>query len=314
MKKVLLTGAAGFIGSHVAEAYLKKGFTVIGVDNLSSGKKENLQVCEGHTNFIFCEGDIRNRTLVNNLYTEHKPHIINHHAAQKSVPASVADPHYDAEENIIALLHLIMGHKIHPFEQFIFASTGGALAPAPEGGNIPTEDDKPQMLSPYAVTKFASENYIALYADLFNFQFTALRYGNVYGVRQIPAGECGVIPIFVENAVNNRPSVLMAYPDMPEGCTRDYIHVSDVVSANILATDKPANTVLHISSAIEKPIAEIYAALMRALNKDLPLLRQGPRAGDIRRSVISNARAKQMLGWEPQTTLEAGLAQLAAAL
>ncbi|MCL2187674.1 MAG: SDR family NAD(P)-dependent oxidoreductase [Defluviitaleaceae bacterium] len=310
MKKVLLTGAAGFIGSHTAEAYLEKGYAVVGVDNFSSGKRENLCDVENNENFTFCEGDIRDRDFVNALYAQHKPHIINHQAAQKSVPASVDNPHHDAEENVLALLNLLMAHKTHAFEQFIFASSGGALAPIPQGNKIPTEDDKPQLLSPYAVTKFAGENYIALYAALFNFSYTALRYANVYGPRQIPEGECGVIPIFVENAMQNKPSVLFAYPDMPEGCTRDYVHVSDVAAANILSAEKPANTVIHISSAIELPIAKIYAELMLAMGKDLPLHREGPRAGDIRRSVVDNARARELLGWVPKIGLKEGLKDL----
>jgi UDP-glucose 4-epimerase len=309
-KRVLLTGVAGFIGSHVAEAYLAQGYAVAGADNFVSGRKGNMAPFANHPRFTFHEGDIRDRGFVNDLMAEQKPHIINHHAAQMSVPNSVYDPHYDAQENVLALLNLLMACKENPIGHFIFASSGGALAAEPTGAALPKESDPPQLLSPYAITKYAGEKYIALYAALFGFDYTALRYGNVYGPRQIPAGESSVVAIFAENAALGKPSTLYAFDDMPEGCTRDYVHVSDVVSANLLATEKPANAVLHISSAREVPIAEIYGMLQAAKGKDLPLLRKGPRAGDIRRSVIDNALAKKIIGWEPKVGLREGLAAL----
>jgi len=310
-KTVLLTGAAGFIGSHVAEAYLSEGFRVVGVDDLSSGTRENMAVCEKSADFIFREGSICDRGFVAGLMQEYRPQLINHHAAQKSVPASVEDPFLDADINIMGLLNLVMACEASPIEQFIFASTGGAMAAAPVGERLPDETDKPQLQSPYAITKFASEQYIACYGALFGFDYTALRYGNVYGPRQIPAGECGVIPIFVENALANRPSTLFAYPDMPDGCTRDYVHVYDVVAANLAATRTPANTAINIATGTELSIGHIYRALMTALNKNLPLQTAGPRPGDLRRSVISPALAKQLLGWEAKIGLEEGLATLA---
>jgi UDP-glucose 4-epimerase len=309
-KTVLLTGAAGFIGSHFAEAYLKAGYRVIGIDDFSTGCWKNLSECKGHPDFVMHTVDITDRDAVQTVMAAERPHIINHQAAQRSVPASVEDPHYDAKVNIIGLLNLLMACKDYPIEHFIFASTGGALAPAPDGERIPDENDKPQMLSPYAITKFASENYIAAYAGLFGFAHTSLRYANVYGPRQVPAGESGVVPIFVENALAGLPSVLYAYDDMPDGCTRDYVHVFDVVAAGMLATEKPANTVLNISTGVELTMAHIYRVLMDVMGLDLPLQRKGPRIGDIRRSVISNARARDMLGWTPKITLQDGLAML----
>ncbi|MCL2364188.1 MAG: NAD-dependent epimerase/dehydratase family protein [Defluviitaleaceae bacterium] len=309
-KTVLLTGVAGFIGSHLAEAYLAEGYSVVGLDNFSCGKRENMLGFEKHPQFIFHNGDVCDRALVNELMAKHTPQIINHQAAQKSVPASVEDPHFDAQVNSLGLLNLLMACKDYTVEQFIFASTGGALAAEPQGDAIPDETWAPQLLSPYAVTKYAGERYLSIYSALFGFAYTALRYSNVYGPRQVPAGECGVIPIFVENAVAGKPSVLFAYPDMPDGCTRDYVHVRDVVAANMLATKNPANCEVHISSGVELPIAYIYERLMAVLGKDVPLLREGPRLGDIRRSVISNARAKALLGWESTVGLEEGLLTL----
>jgi len=309
-KTVLLTGAAGFIGSHIAEAYLKEGYRVAGIDNLSTGTRENITEAERHPAFLFIQGDITDRAFVSAVMAEHNPHIINHQAAQRSVPASVEDPHTDAHINIMGLLNLLTACQQYPIEHFIFASTGGALAAEPVGDRIPDETDPPQLKSPYAVTKFASENYIVLYSALYGFAYTCLRYANVYGPRQVPAGESGVVPIFVENALAGRPSVLYTYDDMPDGCTRDYVHVYDVVSAAILATQKPANTVLNVSTGVELTMAHIYRELMNAMNLNLPLHRQGPRLGDIRRSVISNARAQEVLGWTPKVTLSEGLAML----
>jgi len=311
--KVLLTGVAGFIGSHVAEAYLTAGYEVIGIDNFYSGDKKNLHVCEKSPRFTFVEGDIRDKEPMAELIKKHKPDVINHHAAQKSVPASVDDPHFDAQVNILGLLNLLWPCKDSPIKQFIFSSTGGALSPEPTGDKLPNENDKPQMVSPYAVTKFASEQYIALYSQLFGFAYTALRYANVFGPRQVPAGECGVVPIFMENALKNKPSTLFAYPDMPDGCTRDYVYISDVVEANMLATKTPANAAINIGCGKELPISEIYHQLMKAMGKDIPLHREGPRAGDIKRSVLDNTLAKELIHWSPKVDLLEGLKRLCTA-
>lgn len=188
VKTVLLTGGAGFIGSHIAEDYVKSGYKVVIVDNLSSGKIENIKELVNTGAVSFYNIDIRNSKELQEVFEKHKPDIINHHAAQKSVPYSVENPIVDIEINGIGLLNLLMLTKKYPIQNFIYISSGGALSKKIEGDEKSKETDKPQLVSPYAITKFAGENYVKLYAELNNFNYTILRYANVYGPRQIADG------------------------------------------------------------------------------------------------------------------------------
>ena len=169
------------------------------------------------------------------LYTSYRPQIVNHHAAQKSVPYSIDDPIMDESINIKGLLNLIVLSGKYKIESFTFASSGGALSGDIDEGEQSVENDTPQLMSPYAISKYTGEKYIKLYSELYGFKYTILRYANVYGPRQIVDGESGVIPIFMNNILEGKPSTLMAYEDMPKGCIRDYIYVSDVVEANMLS-------------------------------------------------------------------------------
>jgi len=309
-KSVFLTGGCGFIGSHLAEAYVKEGYRVIVADNLSSGRIENLDGIKDNSNLVIYNIDIRDQEKLFEIIDKHRPTLINHHAAQKSVPYSVENPIYDVTENLIGLLNLILACQKFPIDNFIYISSGGALSKEIIGDDQSKESDIPQLESPYAITKYAGENYIKIYSNLFNFQYTVLRYGNVYGPRQIKDGECGVIPIFVENAINNVSSILMTYDDMPKGCTRDYVNVSDVVVANILATNKPINDIVNISSAKEVCILDIYNCIQEVFGTSVAISKQGPRLGDVRRSVLNNEKAKKILDWEPRTNLMDGLRNL----
>jgi len=306
-KSVLLTGGCGFIGSHLAEAYVKEGYQVVVVDNLSSGKIKNLDGIKNNSNLVIYNIDIRDQEKLFEIIDKHRPTLINHHAAQKSVPYSVENPVYDVTENLIGLLNLVLACKEYPIKNFIYISSGGALSKEIIGDDRSSESDAPQLESPYAITKYAGENYIKLYSKLFNFQYTGLRYGNVYGPRQIKDGECGVIPIFVENTINNTPSILMTYDDMPNGCTRDYVYVKDVVTANMLATNNPINDIVNISSSDEICIMDVYNCIQEVFETSVAINKQGPRLGDVRRSVLCNEKAKRVLGWEPKTDIMNGL-------
>jgi UDP-glucose 4-epimerase len=298
--KILVTGGAGFIGSHVAERYLEDGHEVVVVDDLSTGRRE--QVPE---QAVFYKLDVRSDGL-EAVFEKERPDMVNHHAAQKSIPKSVQYPLYDAEVNIAGTLHLLELSVQYGVKRFIFASTGGALAG--EAARIPTsEDEKPALLSPYAISKYTVEQYLRFYRMNHGLEFVALRYANVYGPRQVPEGECGVIPIFMRNAAAGLPSSLYSYPDMPRGTSRDYVYIGDVANANLAALHAGGGEVINIGCGRELLIADIYEQICVAMNSSPPLILSGLRPGDLRRSALDCSKAEQLLGWQPQVTLADGL-------
>jgi UDP-glucose 4-epimerase len=307
---ILVTGGAGFIGSHICERYAKDGHKVIIVDDLSSGSYKNIEQLIMPKNVHFYPVTIMDKGGLRKIFKQHRPTVINHHAAQKSVPYSVENPLYDIEINMIGLIHLITLIQEFPIRNFIYVSSGGALSKEIIGDEHSAETDPPQFASPYSITKFAGEQYIRLYSKLYNFDFAILRYANVYGPRQVAEGESGVIPIFVNNILADKESILMTYPDMPRGCTRDYVNVSDIVEANVQCLEKKVNDSINISSSTEIPILDIYEIVRDVFQSQLAIHIKGPRAGDVKRSVLSNKRAKELLGWEPKIKLREGIEAL----
>ncbi|MBC1457848.1 SDR family NAD(P)-dependent oxidoreductase [Listeria newyorkensis] len=313
-KTILVTGGAGFIGSHLCEMYIAEGYNVVCIDNLVSGNMNNLADIIKHPSFTFVQGDIRDRELMMQLFEAHRPNHINHHAAQKSVAYSVENPSYDLDVNLVGLMTILDCVKAYPIENFIYVSSGGALSKKIEGNEKSSEADTPQLISPYALTKFTGEKYIEMYAAQYGYDFTVVRYANIYGPRQVPDGECGVIPIFLNNILAEKPSVLMTYPDMPNGCTRDYVYVADVVEINKLASEKPANTVVNVGTGEEIAILDIYKEILTVFEKDVAIFIEAPRAGDVRRSVLDAKRAEDLLGWKSEVALHEGLTKLRAHL
>lgn len=309
-KTVLVTGGAGFIGSHICNMYLKEGYQTICVDNLVSGKESNIAELMNHPAFHFHKVDIGNETEMEELFAKYRPQVINHHAAQKSVPYSLENPIYDLDTNIGGLLKLLTLIQKYPIETLLFASSGGALSKKLEGDERSAEKDAPQLISPYALTKYAGEQYIAMYCEKYDFDYTVLRYANVFGPKQVPDGESGVVPIFLKNIKERKRSTLMAYPDMPRGCTRDYIYVADVVEANKLATQKPLNKVVNIGSGTEISILDVYEQILDIFDKSEPIEIVGPRPGDIRRSILDTKIATEELDWKANYTLRQGLQAL----
>lgn len=305
--RILLTGGAGFIASHLAESYYYEGHEVIIVDNLHSGSKDNLSSILGKTGVSFYQTDIRDQEALHFVFAKHKPDIVNHHAAQKSVPLSLTNPGYDADINIIGLLNLLQMTKLYPINNFIYVSSGGALATEITDNTKSKETDIPQLKTPYAISKFTGEQYIRIYAELNEFDYTILRYSNVYGPRQTSDGECGVIPIFVNNIMNGTRSRLLTYPDMPKGCSRDYLFVSDVVRINLLVTRNPLNQVINVSSSKEMYMLDIYEEIQRVFGSNIPIDITGPRLGDSRRSVLDSSLALQLTGWNPVVDFSEGL-------
>jgi UDP-glucose 4-epimerase len=298
--KVLITGGAGFIGSNIADSYIQAGHEVVVVDNLSSGHLHNI-----HSKAKLYLMDIRSQEL-DKVFEIEKPDIVNHHAAQKSVPKSVEDPMMDADINILGFLNILNLCVKYAVHKVIYVSSGGALAG--DAAEMPTTESYPPiMVSPYAITKLTGEKYLHFYNVTHGLQYTVLRYSNVYGPRQVPEGECGVVPIFMENAVHNKPSALFAYPDMPRGTTRDYVYVDDVCHANVQALTMGHNEIINIGSGNELYIEDIYNCILKVLGKDLPLIRERERTGDVRRSVLDISKAKNLLGWAPKVDLEEGI-------
>ncbi len=306
--KILVTGGAGFIGSNVVDGYLNEGHEVVVVDNLVSGKIENV-----NPKAKFYKADIRS-TEIEDIIKEEKPDVINHHAAQISVPDSVRDPIYDADVNIKGFLNILENAVRYGVKKIIFISSGGAIYG--DADEYPTSESYyPKPLSPYAITKYASEYYLAYYRHQYGLEYTILRYANIYGPRQIPHGEAGVVAIFMDNIIKGKKSVLYHYPEDEEGMIRDYCFVKDVVEANIIALKRGAQDSFNIGTGIGtktlylyKLILEVYKQLGYQVSEELnEPLRRPARPGDLKKSCLVIEKAKEKLGWYPRTNLREGI-------
>ena len=306
--KILVTGGAGFIGSNVVDGYLEQGHEVVVVDDLSSGRRENVG-----SKAAFYEQDVRSPEMERILKAE-RPDVLNHHAAQMSVPMSVAEPVLDADINLCGLLNLLEGAVRHGVKKVLFISSGGAVyGDAPE---YPTSEAcPPQPLSPYAISKYASELYLAYYRHQHGLDSRVLRYANIYGPRQIPHGEAGVVAVFMDHLLSGKPSVLNHFPDDERGMIRDYTFVGDVVRANIAALEQGSGEVINIGTGQETRTLDLYQTIFHAVQKKMPslsgalseLTRSPARPGDIPRSCLRVEKAETVLGWRFETGLEEGI-------
>jgi len=306
--KILVTGGAGFIGSNVVDGYIEKGHTVVVVDNLFTGKKENLNPAA-----TFCEVDIRS-TEVRKIIEKERPEVVNHHAAQISVPASVQDPSFDADVNVKGLINILEASRKNGVRKVVFISSGGAIYG--EADQYPTtENYSPEPLSPYAITKFASEYYLSYYHHQWGLDYTILRYANIYGPRQIPQGEAGVVAIFMSRLMNNQPCTLYHFPEEPSGMIRDYCFVGDVVKANLLALEQSDNDTFNIGTEKEINTLHLFRIIfeeVKKVKKDLDdklrePKREPARPGDIAKSCLVIEKASSGLGWTPETSLAEGI-------
>jgi len=306
--KILVTGGAGFIGSNVVDGYIEKGHSVIVVDNLFTGKKENINPAA-----TFYEADIRSPEI-ETIIEKERPEVINHHAAQISVPASVEDPCFDADVNVKGLLTILEASRKNRIRKIVFISSGGAIYG--EVDQYPTtENYSPKPLSPYAITKFVSEYYLSYYHYQWGLAYTVLRYANIYGPRQIPHGEAGVVAIFMARLMNNQTCTLYHFPNEPSGMIRDYCFVGDVVKANLLALDHGENDIFNIGTGRGTTTLDLFQIIFKEVKKgktDLASNLQEPkrevaRPGDITKSCLGVEKAKNVLGWTPKTFLTDGV-------
>ncbi len=294
--RVLLTGGAGFVGSHVADHLLSRGHEIAVVDDLSSGKKGN--VPEGAS---FYKLDIR--TGCTDLFEDFRPEALCHQAAQMDVRRSVREPDFDADVNVLGTLRLLKNCARYGVEKVVFASTGGAIYG--EQHEFPTpEDHPPYPVSPYGVSKLAGERYLYFYHVQYGLPYAALRYANVYGPRQDPHGEAGVVAIFSGNLAAGHASTINGTGEQ----TRDYVYVEDVARANVLALEgAPPSGAYNIGTGIETNVKELYELLRKISGKDLPVEHGPGRPGEQARSSISPAKVARVLGWRPEVKLTAGL-------
>jgi UDP-glucose 4-epimerase len=290
--RILVTGGAGFIASHVVDAYIAAGHEVLIFDDLSTGRKENL-----NEQAKFFEVDIRSQEAADIILQE-KPEVINHHAAHIHVGRSVLDPQHDADINIFGSLNLLKAAKeAGSVSHFIFAATGGAMYGPKQTPFVETMI--PQPLSPYGISKRSVELYLFFYQETYGISFTSLRYANVYGPRQNPFGEAGVISIFLDKLKQQQQPVINGDGKQ----TRDYVFVGDVASANLLALQKRPSGEFNIGTSIETDVNEIYALVREAAGASIDASHGPARAGEQQTSSLDYTKARDILGWEPQIAL-----------
>lgn len=294
--KLIVTGGAGFIGSHVCDALLAQGHTVHVIDNLNGGKRENLP-----DGVVFHNMDIRSDEVAV-LFEKEKYDAMYHLAAQMDVRKSVADPGFDADVNVLGFLNLMEAGRRTGLKKVVFSSTGGAIYGEPE--YVPQDEDHPQQpLSPYGITKLVSEKYLFFYKDQFDIDYVALRYANVYGPRQNPHGDAGVVAIFTQRMLRGQDAFINGDGQQ----TRDYVFVADVVRANMAALELDGSGIFNVGTGIETNVVELFRMIKEFTGSGIEETHAPGKPGEQKRSVISYARTEKALGWTPQTPIRAGL-------
>jgi len=302
--RALVTGGAGFIGSNLSDALLARGDEVIVVDDLSTGRHENLEqaLADGAT---LVEADIRDRAALEEIAGRERPEVIFHLAAQIDVRKSVADPAFDASINVGGTANVLEAARAAGTRRIVFSSTGGAIYGEGEGQQLPLAEDAPLAPeAPYGQSKFAGEGYLSLYERLYGLSTIPLRLGNVYGPRQDPLGEAGVVAIFCGRLREGRQPTV--FGDGKQ--TRDYIYVGDVVAAMLTAAGSEATGPVNIGTGVETDVLELVQALGKlGGSASFEPEFAPPRTGEVARISIDPGRAERELGWTPQMSLKEGL-------
>jgi UDP-glucose 4-epimerase len=295
--KVLVTGGAGFIGSHVVDLYLANGFEVVVVDNLSTGRLSNINPAA-----TFYQVDIRSSEL-NEVFIKERPDYVNHHAAQMDVRQSVLEPMYDADINICGSINLLECAWKNGVKQFIYISSGGAVYGEPV--YLPCDEDHPIMpICPYGASKHTVEHYLYMYQANYGLNYTIIRYPNVYGPRQDPHGEAGVVAIFIGQMLNGQQTVING----DGGQERDFVYVGDCAQANLLALTRfKQSAIYNLGSGYGISVNQIFDRLKKITGYQPDAIHSPAKVGETRRIYLKADKASRELGWVPTVGLEEGL-------
>jgi len=301
--RILVTGGAGFIASHVADRYIELGHEVAILDDLSRGLRRNL-----NPRARFYQGDVQDRELVGEVFAEFKPEAVNHHAAQMDVRRGVREPIFDARVNILGSLNLLEQSVAHKTDRFIHISTAGAAYGEPR--HLPVPEDAPlNPITPYGVSKHTPEHYLFTFSYLYGIKYVVLRYGNVYGPRQSSQGEAGVFAIFSEQLLNDIQPVI--YGDGSK--TRDYVYIDDVVQANAAALERGDGEIFNIASGVATSDLEVFSVVSECLEKaNFKPRFVAVRPGEIQHICLDISKAKRLLNWQPRVALCEGARRTAA--
>jgi|Deesub1362A_J573_1020465.scaffolds.fasta_scaffold00051_148 UDP-glucose 4-epimerase len=295
--KVLVTGGAGFIGSNTVDLLISEGYEVVVIDDLSTGKKEYI-----NREAIFYRASILDE--LNDIIKKEEIDCVLHMGAQVQVRKSLEDPVFDSQVNILGSINLI--ENCLDVEKFVYASSGGAIYGEPE--YLPVDEEHPvKPLSPYGVSKFAVENYLHSFSKTYGLKYVSLRYGNVYGPRQDPYGEAGVVAIFAKRMLDgNRPKI-----NGDGNQTRDFVYVKDVAKANLMAIEKKVSSqAFNIGTGRETSVNEIFNTIRSILGKNITPIYGPPIKGEVYRICLDIKKAKKKLGWRPEIGLENGIREL----
>jgi len=293
---ILITGGAGFIGSHVVDACIANGHSVTIIDDLSMGRIENI-----NPKAKFVKMDIRDKKVCD-VFQQEKLDIVIHQAAQMDVRKSVDDPLFDASVNILGTINLLEDCLGHGIRKFIFASTGGAIYG--DQDYFPADEKHPlRPVSPYGISKLAIEKYLHYYHEVHGLQYISLRYANVYGPRQNPHGEAGVVAIFTSKLLSGEQPIINGDGKQ----TRDYVFVDDVVKVNLLSLNYNASGIFNIGTGIETDVNQLFAQLCELTEAKCHEVHGPPKKGEQQRSVLDYSYAKKVFGWEPSISLREGL-------
>lgn len=294
--KILVTGGAGFIGSQVADAFINEGHDVVIADDLSTGFEKNINPKARFFKVNICDHGIQH------IFESERFDVVNHHAAQIDVRKSVADPKFDAHTNIIGTINLLENCVKTSVKKFMFASTGGAIYGEQE--YFPADENHPQSpLSPYGISKLAIEKYLYYYFIQHGLQFTILRYANIYGPRQNPFGEAGVVAIFVSKLLKNEQPVINGDGKQ----TRDYVFVQDAVKANLLNLINGESNIFNVGTGIETSVNHLFSELIKITGSKMKEKHGSAAPGEQQRSVISSVKIYKKTGWKPSTSIQDGL-------
>lgn len=295
--RILVTGGAGFIASHVSDAYVNLGHEVAVLDDLSRGRRQNV-----NTQAHLYQGDIRDRDFVQQVFSQFKPEVVNHHAAQMDVRRGVREPIFDVQVNVLGSLNLLEAAVAYKAGRFIYISTAGAAYGEPK--QLPVPEDYPvNPITPYGISKHTVEHYLFTYSHLYGLNYVVLRYGNVYGPRQSSQGEAGVFAIFSEQILCGIQPVI--YGDGSK--TRDYIYIEDVVSANVAALTKGQGQIFNIASGQPTTDLEVFHLVAKLLGQsDLQPRYASIRPGEIQDIYLDISKAQRSLGWSPTLSIADG--------